>query len=439
MSQQQSISIFGLGYVGAVTAACLAEHGHQIIGVDVRQGKVDLINAGRSPIVEKGIDDLISGQVRAGRLGATTDPQAAVEQSQQSIVCVGTPSGPGGEINTQFVETVCREIGEAIGKKASYHTVVIRSTVLPGITRGILIPILEHSSGKTAGRDFGVCFNPEFLREASAIEDFNKPSKTVVGEFDTASGEAVVALYRDLPGAIVRTAIETAEMTKYAANAWHALKVSFANEIGSLSKIAGVDSHEVMNIFCLDTKLNLSASYLKPGFAFGGSCLPKDVRAILSMARRHKVETPLLESILPSNNAHLDRALRLIRNTGARKVGFLGLAFKAGTDDMRESPAVLLLQSLKAEGIDVVFFDEGVSPSRLTGENHQFLLSRVPDFEALAVADATALAAMVDVLVVTQHAKAHRTIVGNRRKDQVVIDLVHLEGQVPRDGYCQLC
>lgn len=433
------ISIFGLGYVGAVTAACLAERGHHVIGVDVRQAKVDLINDGKSPIVERGIDDLIAKQVREGRLSATVDSRAAVLQSELSLICVGTPSLATGGINTCYVEAVAREIGEALIEKTDYHTILLRSTVLPGITRGIVLPLLERHSGKNAGTGFGICFNPEFLREATAIDDFNNPSKTVIGQFDERSGDAAIALYQDMPGPVLRTNIETAEMTKYADNAWHALKICFANEIGTLSKSVKVDSHEVMSIFCQDTKLNLSAYYLKPGFAFGGSCLPKDVRAINSLAHDRDIQTPLLDAIHPSNDAHQDRAIKIIRDLGIKRVGILGLTFKAGTDDMRESPAVKLLQALRVADIDVRFFDEGATSIALTGENRQFLLERIPDFEALAVADVSTLSAQVDALVVTQNTLTYRNAVRDRRNGQVVVDLVHLGGHGQQRDYHLLC
>jgi GDP-mannose 6-dehydrogenase len=433
------ISVFGLGYVGAVTAACLAQRGHEVIGVDVREEKVGLINQGRSPIVEKGIDALIREQHRSGRLSATTDAQGAVRRTDLSIICVGTPSSPTGEIETVHVEAVARDIGAALAAKPGYHVVVLRSTVLPGITRKQLVPILERTSGKAAGKDFGVCFNPEFLREASAIADFNKPPKTVIGELDARSGDVLVDLYTDLPAPVFRTTIETAEMVKYADNAWHALKISYANEIGALCKAISVDSHELMGIFCQDTKLNLSPYYLKPGFAYGGSCLPKDLRAVVAMARALKFRTPVLEAILPSNDAHLERALQVVRSTGARKVGVLGVTFKPGTDDVRESPSVRLIAALRAEGVDVVVHDENLLLSRIMGDNRQFLLDRIPDFETLVASDLDTLANMVDVLVVTQNTPAYRHLARGQRKGTIVIDLVHLDGCVPREDYQILC
>ena len=442
MTTEQSharISVFGLGYVGAVTAACFAQRGHHVIGVDTKDEKVALINQGRSPIVEKGIDELIGEQVRTRRLSANTDSQDAVLRSDLSIVCVGTPSMSDGNLNTHHVEVVSREIGTALADKAGYHVVVLRSTVLPGITRQRIVPILEAASGKTAGKDFGVCFNPEFLREASAIDDFNNPPKTIIGELDERAGDILAELYQDLPATVFRTTIETAEMAKYADNAWHALKISYGNEIGSLCKAVSVDSHELMSMFCQDVKLNLSPYYLKPGFVFGGSCLPKDLRAIGAMARCMDVRTPVLDSILPSNDAHLERALQIVRGAGARKVGILGVTFKAGTDDVRESPSVRLIETLCGEGFDVTVYDECLSLTHIMGDNRQFLLDRVPDFAKLVAADVKTMSGAVDVLVITQNTATYREIIRNRRKGQIVIDLVHLDGHVPHENYYVLC
>lgn len=436
---QVCISIFGLGYVGAVTAACFAQNGYHVIGVDVQQQKVELINQGKSPIVEKGVEEIICQQFRANRLSATMNLHAAVLKSDLSIICVGTPSNPNGEMNSHYVETVSKEIGEAMGTKETYHVVVIRSTVLPGITRNKIIPIIEKASGKSVGKDFGICFNPEFLREASAVDDFNNPPKTIIGEFDQRSGEIVFVLYKHLPASIFRTTIETAEMLKYADNAWHALKISYANEIGSICKAIGVDSHQLMSIFCKDTKLNISSLYLKPGFVFGGSCLPKDLRAITSMGRKLKLKIPLLESILPSNEAHMERALQIIRNTGAKRVGILGVTFKAGTDDVRESPSLKLIEVLLKEGFNVSIYDENISLSSLMGENQKFLLDHIPDFSNLMKDNVRDLSKVVDVFIVTQNTLAYRNIIRNRRKGQIVIDLVHLEEYKQQEDYYILC
>ncbi|MBU2563319.1 MAG: UDP-glucose/GDP-mannose dehydrogenase family protein [Actinobacteria bacterium] len=436
---QVCISIFGLGYVGAVSAACFAQNGYRVIGVDVQQQKIELINLGKSPIVERGVEEIISRQVKAKRLSATNNSEAAVFESDLSIICVGTPSGQNGEIDFNHIETVVKEIGEALKVKEKYHVIVIRSTVPPGTTRNKIIPIIEKASGKSVGKDFGICFNPEFLREASAVEDFNYPPKTIIGEFDRKSGEIVASLYKDLPAVIFRTTIETAEMLKYADNAWHALKISYANEIGSICKAVGVDSHELMNIFCRDIKLNISPLYLKPGFVIGGSCLPKDLRAIISMGRKLKLEIPLLESILPSNQVHLERALQIIRNLGVKKVGILGVTFKAGTDDMRESPSVKLVEVLLKEGFNVSIYDESIVLSGLRGENQRFLFNHIPDFLNLFKDTAKDFSKTADVFVVTQNTLAYRNVIKNRRKGQIVIDLVHLEGYKELEDYYILC
>ncbi len=436
---QICISIFGLGYVGTVTAACFAQNGYYVIGVDVQKQKVELINQGKSPIVEKGVEEIICQQVRANRLSATMNSHAAVVKSDLSIICVGTPSNPNGEMNSHYVEKVSKEIGEAMRTKEAYHVVVIRSTVLPGMTRNKIIPIIEKASGKSAGKDFGICFNPEFLREASAVDDFNNPPKTIIGEFNQRSGEIVFSLYKDLRAPIFRTAIETAEMLKYADNAWHALKISYANEIGSICKAIGVDSHQLMSIFCQDIKLNISSWYLKPGFVIGGSCLPKDLRAITSIGRKLKLKIPLLESILPSNEAHMERALQIIRNNGAKRVGILGVTFKAGTDDVRESPSVKLIEVLLKEGFNVSIYDENVSLSSLMGENQKFLLDHIPDFPNLVKDNIKDLCETVDVFIVTQNTPMYRNIIRNRRKRQIVIDLVHLEEYKQQEDYYILC
>ena len=434
-----SISVFGLGYVGAVTAACFARRGHQVVGVDVKEEKVALINEGRSPIVEKGIQELVSEQVRARRLSATTDPRDAVSRSSLSIVCVGTPSMPDGSIDTQYVEAVTREIGLALAGKTDYHVIVLRSTVLPSVTRQAIVPILESASRRSAGADFGVCFNPEFLREATAIDDFDAPPKTIIGQFDERSGEAVQSLYEDLPGPVFRTTLETAEMAKYADNAWHALKISYANEIGTLCKSMSVDSHELMGMFCKDVKLNLSPVYLRPGFAFGGSCLPKDLRAIGAMSQRLGLETPVLSSILPSNDAHMERALQIVRSIGRRKVGVLGVTFKVGTDDVRESPSIRLIELLRADGFEVTVYDEDFSLSRIMGDNLQRLLERIPDFADIVVQDVKALTEMAEVFVVTLNSPTYRNIIHERRNGQVVVDLVHFDGEMPREDLHVLC
>ena len=322
------VTIFGLGYVGTVSAGCLASCGHEVIGVDPVQTKVDLINNGQSPIIEAEIGELIASGVAGGRLHATGEVAQAIRETELSFVCVGTPSQPNGNLDLRYIKRVCEQIGQALKEKDEWHTVVIRSTILPGTMCQIVIPALEQSSGKTAGIDFGVCHNPEFLREGSAVRDFHCPPKTVIGELDQTSGDLLAQLYTGIPGPFIRTDLKTAEMVKYSDNSWHALKIGFANEIGNLCKSFNLDAHEVMKIFCQDQKLNISPAYLLPGFAFGGSCLPKDLRALAYRAKMHDLELPILNSILQSNEMQVARGLRLIMDKGHRRIGVLGLSFQ---------------------------------------------------------------------------------------------------------------
>lgn len=324
------ISVFGLGYVGAVTAASLASDGHEVVGVDINPAKTDLINAGLSPIVEAGLDELIAAGARGGRLRATTSARDAVAATEVSFVCVGTPSAPNGSLDASYVARVAADIGEALRDTDAYHTVVVRSTLLPGSTESIVQPAIERASGKRAGHGFGLAYNPEFLREGSAVADFRRPAKPVIGELDVRSGDPVAGLFAALDAPLVRTQIRTAEMVKYADNAFHALKVAFANEIGALCHEEGIDSHRLMDILCLDTKLNISPAYLRPGYAFGGSCLPKDLRALTHRARTRDVAAPVLEAVLASNEAHKRRALEMVRATGMKRIAVLGFSFKDG-------------------------------------------------------------------------------------------------------------
>ena len=331
------ISVLGLGYVGAVCAAALSSRGHTLVGVDVSKQKVSLVSSGMSPIVEPGLGELIAQGVADGHLTATTDLHKAIEDTDLSMICVGTPSKKNGDLDLTYIEDVCREIGFALRDKETHHTVVIRSTVLPGTVGGIVIPILEDCSGKKAGKDFGVAVNPEFLRESTAINDYDFPPITVIGEYDQKSGDILEELYRDLPAPILRKSIAVAELIKYTCNVWHATKVSFANEIGNIAKAAGVDGREVMDVVCQDNKLNISRYYMRPGFAFGGSCLPKDVRALTYRAAQLDVKAPLLNAIMSSNSYQIEKTINMIEKTGMRNIAMLGLSFKAGTDDLRES------------------------------------------------------------------------------------------------------
>ncbi|MCF6469358.1 nucleotide sugar dehydrogenase [Nonomuraea sp. MG754425] len=369
------ISVFGLGYVGCVSAACLASMGHQVTGVDVNPDKVDLINDGQATIVEERIGELIAQTVADGLLRATTDAAGAVAASEVSLVCVGTPSAANGSLATTYLERVAEQIGRALRPG---HVVVFRSTMLPGTCADLLMPILELSSGLRVGVDFGVAVNPEFLREGTSVRDFFAPPKTVIGESDSTSGDVVAALYDGLPGEVFRVPIPVAEMTKYADNAFHAVKIGFANEIGAVCQAMGLDSHRVMDVFLADRKLNISPAYLRPGFAFGGSCLPKDLRGLVYAARKADVSIPLLSHVLPANEAHLRRAFDLVAAPGKRKIGIFGLSFKPGTDDLRESPLVELAERLLGKGYDLRIYDANVSLSRLVGANRAYIAERLP-------------------------------------------------------------
>ncbi len=418
------ISIFGLGYVGCVSAACLAKDGNEVIGVDVNPVKVEMLASGKSPIIEPGLDELIAKFVENGRLQVSTDVLFAVHNTNVSLICVGTPSSENGSLKLDYVKNVCREIGEAMAQKNDYHVVVVRSTVLPGTVEELLIPILEQSSGKKVGVDFGVCMNPEFLREGSAIRDYYKPSYVVVGEFDERSGDLVSSLYEDIDAPAFRVPIRTAEMVKYVSNAYHALKIVFANEVGSLSKAQGIDGQRVMEIFCADTQLNISTTYLKPGYAFGGSCLPKDVRALLYRAKELDVECEVLGSVLPSNRKQIERSIRMVERTGKKKIGFLGLSFKPDTDDLRESPAVILAETLLGKGYKVKIYDDKVELSRLIGANKAFLESELPHIVSLMCSSMEELISQSDVIVITNGSKVFRQAPELMNKQQVLIDLV---------------
>lgn len=418
------ISIFGLGYVGSVSAACLARDGHTVIGVDVNPQKVELVGSGRSPVVEPGLDEVVGEVVRSGMLQVSLDSQAAVHISDVSLICVGTPSNDNGSLKLQYVENVCREIGMALAAKQDYHVVVVRSTVLPGTVEERLIPLLEQHSGRRAGIDFSVCMNPEFLREGSAIHDYLHPSLVVIGELDQRSGDVVQELYESADAPVIRTAIRTAEMVKYVSNAFHALKVVFANEIGNLCKAHGIDGQEVMEVFGQDRQLNISTAYLKPGFAFGGSCLSKDLRALTYRAKQLDVECSLLNAVLPSNQKQVELGIKLVERTGYKKIGILGLSFKAGTDDLRESPAIALVETLVGRGYQVRIFDEKIQLSRLVGANKLFLEKELPHIASLMCSSINQLVSQSEVVVVTNDSIAFRQVPRLMHRQQALIDLV---------------
>ncbi|MGB3418054.1 MAG: UDP-glucose/GDP-mannose dehydrogenase family protein [Mesorhizobium sp.] len=420
------VSVFGLGYVGTVCAACLAERGHEVIGCDVSEAKVDLINAGQSPIIEKDIGELVSSNVKSGRLKATVSTKEAVMGSDLSLLCVGTPSRANGSLDLSAVQAVSRQIGSSLAGKNSYHSVVIRSTVLPGTLSDIVVPSLQETSSKKLGEAFGVASNPEFMREGSAVSDFNNPAKTVIGTKDETTRERLLELYRGLPGRLIVTEPRLAELVKYTDNTWHALKVAFGNEIGNICKAAGVDSHDLMQVFFADTKLNISNAYLLPGFAFGGSCLPKDVRAINAYAVQHDVEAPLLKSLMPSNKQQIERALQWILDHGKRNVGFLGFSFKAGTDDLRESPYLELIERLIGKGCDIRIFDQNVSLAKLVGANKAYLMNAIPHVTQLMVPSIEDAVEHSDVVVTTSRSPEYEAVVEKLRPDQILLDMARL-------------
>jgi GDP-mannose 6-dehydrogenase len=411
-----------------VSAACLARDGHRVLGVDVSESKVRMINAGTATIVEHGIGELVAEMVEAKRLTATTNVTEAVRDTEISLVCVGTPSERNGGLDLAYVRRVSAEIGAALKAKSSWHVVVIRSTVLPGTTADIVTPILEESSGKKAGVDFGVSMNPEFLREGTSIKDFDDPPFTVIGAEDERTAATVGRLYERIHAPVHVVALAVAEMIKYACNSFHGLKVAFANEIGSISKALNVDSHDVMRIFCDDRKLNIAPYYLRPGFAFGGSCLPKDLRALSYRARQLDIDTPVLSGALASNEKHIARTYEMIRATGARKIGVLGLAFKAGTDDLRESPIVTLVERLIGRGMQLAIYDGHVSQANLIGANREYIENEIPHIWSLMRNSIEEVVTFGDVVIIANGTPEFRDIQSSLRDGQVVIDLVRAFG-----------
>ena len=434
------VSVFGLGYVGAVSVACLADRGHYVIGVDVNAAKADLIGSGRSPIVEAGLEDLLRKGVAAGRIRATTDTALAIAESDLSLICVGTPSNANGSLDLSYVRRVSEQIGDALAAKTGYHVVIARSTMLPGSTESTVIPALEQHSGKRLGADFGVCFNPEFLREGTSIADFDDPPFTVIGADDEQALAVARALYADIDAPLVSVSLREGEMVKYACNAFHGLKVTFANEIGNLCKQQGIDSHAVMDLFCRDAKLNLSPYYLKPGFAFGGSCLPKDLRALLYHGRQLDTRTPTLESILPSNERQIDIAYQMVRRTACRRIGVLGFSFKAGTDDLRESPMVALIEMLIGKGYEVAVYDRNVSLANLHGANRAYIEQEIPHIAQLMRDSMAEVVEHGELLVIGNRSPEFKDALTTLREDQIVLDLVRIS-ELPPDNpnYLGIC
>lgn len=424
------IAIFGLGYVGCVTAACLARNGHVIVGVDINSDKVGLLNRGESPIIEPGLQEMIASAIKSGKLIATTNMHSVMAHSDLEliIVCVGTPSKPNGDLDLQYLERVCSEIAQGLKDKETYMTIVIRSTMLPGVSKSVLIPLLERISNKTVGQDFGFCVNPEFLREGSAVVDFDNPPFTVIGGLDERSGACAAKIYNEIKAPVFQVELGVAEMVKYASNAFHALKIVFANEIGNICHLNGVDSHAVMDIFTKDDRLNISPRYLKPGFAFGGSCLGKDLRALLYYTRQRDLSVPMLESILPSNQYQKERVFNILLANGRKRVGLIGLSFKANTDDLRESPAVDLAEHLIGKGYQLSIYDREVSIAHLVGSNRTYIDHAIPHISELIKPSLEATIESSQNLVLTKPLQEDEIedLVKNVKPNHLVIDLVRL-------------
>ena len=434
------ISIFGLGYVGVVSAGCLTSCGHEVVGVDVNEVKVDLMNKGQSPIVEKDLPELLARAKEKALLKATIKVREAVHATDMSLICVGTPSRANGSLNTNYIERVCEQIGSAIKEKEAGHVLVFRSTMLPGTNKEIIIPRLEKASGKIEGEGFHVAFNPEFLREATAVYDFNNPPKTVVGCNNEEAADKVLALYEGLPGLMIKTTLEVAEMVKYVDNNFHALKITFANEVGHICKNLGLDSHAVIDIFLQDTKLNISSYYLKPGFAFGGSCLPKDLRAMTYLAKMLDLETPLLNSLILSNNLQILMTIKKIISFNKRRIGIAGFSFKAGTDDLRESPLVEVIETLIGKGYDLKLYDKNVSLARLVGANKEYINDRIPHISSLMVDSLDDLLSDREVIIIGNKDEEFKRILKDCRDDQIVYDLVRMgECDEGKDNYQGIC
>ena len=430
-----AISVFGLGYVGCVSAACFAKEGHDVVGVDVSQSKVDMVNAGKSTIVEEGIAELVRDVHAAGRLRATTDVADAIANTSISLICVGTPSRHNGSIDLRYIERVAEQIGAALRDKPAHHTVVIRSTVMPGTIDETVIPAIARTSGKQNGSGFAVCSNPEFLREGTSIKDFYDPPFTLIGAHAPSHAEPVAALYAGVGAPLHVVAVRVAEMVKYACNCFHGLKVGFANEIGNLCKALEVDSHEVMRLFCEDRKLNISPAYLKPGFAFGGSCLPKDLRAVVHRGRREDVPMPILEATLESNQRQIERAFQMVQAAGSKQVGILGLAFKAGTDDLRESPMVTLIEMLMGKGFQLRIYDRDVTQANVVGANREYIEREIPHIWTLMCPTIDEVVSQSETVVIGNGSKEFRALNGEL-DGRMVIDLARaLSGRVSGQMY----
>lgn len=428
-----NVSVFGMGYVGCVTAACLAKVGHHVTGVELQREKVEILNSGAAPFMEPGLTELIQEQVQKGSLKATGEPVPAVRDTEISLICVGTPSLPSGQLDASAVEAVCRQIAEALRQKAGFHTIVIRSTLLPG-TFERCVAILEQSSGKQQGRDFALAFNPEFLREGTALADFWHPPYTVVGTYRPEDAERVSALYAAVDAPVFHTDPGTAQMVKYASNLFHAAKIVFANEIGRICKAAAIDSHRVMEIFCKDTQLNISSAYLRPGYAYGGSCLPKDLNAITAFARQNHIPVPLLERLHESNRQQVELGIQAVLDTGKQSVGVLGFSFKPNTDDLRESPHVALVEALMGKGRRVKVFDPYIQYSRLMGANRRFIDAAVPHVIDLFADSVDEIMTSCDCIVIANRDPLFESVLDRIRPGQVIVDLVRIRSAAVSDG-----
>jgi GDP-mannose 6-dehydrogenase len=421
------ISIFGLGYVGAVSLACLARDGHFVTGVDIDKAKLDLIRAGKTPVVEEGMVDLMAAVAASGRVSVTDDVGVAISASELSLICVGTPSAANGSQDLGATLNVARQLGRALRTKAAPHVIVFRSTLVPGTVEDVLRPILEQESGKRAGEGFHICFQPEFLREGTSIRDYDKPPFTIVGADHEFPVARLRALFGHLPCELHVTSIRAAEMVKYCCNNFHAIKITFANETARLCEALGVDPFQVMDLVCKDRSLNISPAYLKPGFAFGGSCLPKDLRATMYLAKRHDVELPMHGNVLSSNRVHIDHAIAKVLASGKRRVGMIGLSFKTGTDDLRESPLVLMAEQFIGKGLSLLVYDPEVHLSQLLGANRRFIEQHLPHIGSLLRSDIETVIGESDVLVVgLNERRVFEALKRQVRKDQIVLDLVNV-------------
>lgn len=435
-----NISVFGLGYVGVVTIAYLTSRNHKVVGVDVSEVKVKMLSEGICPIVEKDVPEMLKDAKEKGLISATVNAEEAIGKTELSIICVGTPSESNGNLDIRFISNVCEEAGKSIRDKADPHIFVFRSTMLPGTIRKTVIPILEKFSGKKQNEGFSVVFNPEFLRESTAVFDFYNPPKTVVGSDSEEIADKVISLYEGLPGPMIKTKIEVAEMVKYVDNNFHAVKITFANEIGHICRNIGLDSHEVMDIFMQDTKLNISTYYLKPGFAFGGSCLPKDLRAINYLAKNLDLDLPLLNSLLPSNRNQIQSAIKRIISRGKNKIGIAGFSFKEGTDDLRESPIIDIIETLIGKGYDLKLYDRNVYVSKLVGANKDYIENHIPHISALMVNSLDELLEDRELIIIGNKDPEFTRIINEARDDQMIFDLVRMGDNLnDRGNYEGIC